>query len=109
MSISKYFNSLSREPDQQIIWSTASPIAKKSRIQNSRMFADLLAIEENTLTRWERGETEPGFDMLLRICQVLDTTPNELLLGSAPVERLKVTVRPKRKSVRASERPANRA
>jgi transcriptional regulator with XRE-family HTH domain len=74
---------------------------EKRGFKTARAFADLLAIEENTLTRWERGETEPGFDMLLRICQVLGTTPNELLLGSAPDA-------PKRKPAGSSERLANR-
>ena len=49
--------------------------------KTAREFAELIAQEENTLTRWERGETEPGFEVLLRICQVLGTTPDELLLG----------------------------
>ena len=49
--------------------------------KTAREFAEFIAQEENTLTRWERGETEPGFEVLLRICQVLGTTPDELLLG----------------------------
>jgi transcriptional regulator with XRE-family HTH domain len=58
-------------------------IRRDRGFETARAFADLLVVEENTLTRWERGETEPGFELLLRICQVLHTTPDMLLLGSS--------------------------
>lgn len=55
--------------------------------ETARAFASQLGVEENALTRWERGETEPDIEMILRICQVLETNPTELLLGKAPARR----------------------
>lgn len=49
--------------------------------KTARAFAAQLGVEENALTRWERGETEPDIEMILRICQILEITPTELLLG----------------------------
>jgi len=83
-------------------------LRKKRGFPTARAFADLLAIEENTLTRWERGETEPGFEMLLRICQVLGVTPNELLLGSDPVRPPRGATTARRKSPHSGERQASR-
>jgi transcriptional regulator with XRE-family HTH domain len=49
---------------------------------SARQFARAIGIDENRYTRYERGEIEPGFAILLRICTALGTTPNELLLES---------------------------
>ena len=70
----------------------------------ARDFAVLIGQEENTLTRWERGETEPSFEVLLRICQVLGTTPDELLIG--PHRRSQSA--PKSKPDRPRSAPPNR-
>jgi len=53
----------------------------------ARAFAAHLGIDENTLTRWERRETEPDIEMILRICQVLEISPSELLLGKPSTRR----------------------
>lgn len=70
----------------------------------AREFAELIGTEENTLTRWERGETEPSLEILLRICQVLGTSPNELLLG--PHHRPRSAPKPKPDQPRPT--PSNR-
>ncbi len=44
-----------------------------------RMFAAKLDIDETRYTRYERAEAEPELTMLVRICDALDVTPNELL------------------------------
>lgn len=47
----------------------------------SREFCDEIGVKEGTYNRYERGETEPNFETLIRICQVLNTDPTFLLLG----------------------------
>lgn len=53
--------------------------------RTARSLAQALAIDENRYTRYERAEVEPDLGLLVRICETLGATPNELLLGgSAP-------------------------
>lgn len=47
--------------------------------RTARSLARALEIDENRYTRYERAEVEPDLELLLRICQALDVTPNELL------------------------------
>jgi transcriptional regulator with XRE-family HTH domain len=47
----------------------------------AREMAERLGEKENTYTRWERGEVEPGLGQALRICFVLGISPNRLLNG----------------------------
>ena len=47
--------------------------------RTARSLARALDIDENRYTRYERAEVEPDLDLLMRICQVLGVTPNELL------------------------------
>jgi transcriptional regulator with XRE-family HTH domain len=46
----------------------------------ARGFSRALQIDEARYSRWERAETEPDISNILRICEVLDIDPNELLL-----------------------------
>ena len=46
----------------------------------TRDFARALGIEEDRYTRWERAETEPGLESIMRMCQILRVTPNDLFL-----------------------------
>jgi len=45
----------------------------------ARQFALALGIEENRYTRYERAEVEPSLTVLLKICETLRVSPNELL------------------------------
>lgn len=47
--------------------------------RTARSFARALDIDENRYTRYERAEVEPSLDLLLRICELLGATPNDLL------------------------------
>lgn len=46
---------------------------------SAQRFAGTLGLEPHTYRRYERGEAEPNFDVLLRICELLNTTPNDLI------------------------------
>ena len=41
--------------------------------------ADAIGVTNPAWNQWETGKREPKFDKLLDICQLLDTTPNDLL------------------------------
>lgn len=48
--------------------------------RTARSLARALGIDENRYTRYERAEVEPDLALLLRICEVLTVTPNDLLI-----------------------------
>jgi transcriptional regulator with XRE-family HTH domain len=51
--------------------------------RTARSLAHALAIDENRYTRYERAEVEPDLTLLMRICEALRATPNDLLVGWA--------------------------
>lgn len=58
--------------------------------RTARSFAEALGIDENRYTRYERGEVEPSLELLLRMCELLGATPNDLLcdyIGHAAFDR----------------------
>lgn len=42
-------------------------------------FAKVLGIEENRYRHYERGSAEPSFEILCKMCQMLEVEPNDLL------------------------------
>lgn len=57
-------------------------VLKKARARkypSAEKFAHKLAIEPHTYRKYERGETQPNFETLVRICEDLEITPNDLL------------------------------
>lgn len=52
--------------------------------KTARKLATALGIDENRYTRYERAEVEPDLTMLLRICETLGITPNDLFGISPP-------------------------
>ncbi len=47
--------------------------------RTARAFAEALGIDENRYTRYERGEVEPSLELIMRICELLGATPNDLM------------------------------
>lgn len=47
--------------------------------KSAAAFAGVLSLEEATYRKYERGASEPNYDTLVRICELLDVTPNHLL------------------------------
>jgi transcriptional regulator with XRE-family HTH domain len=58
----------------------AARLAKKMTLVQC---ADALGITNPALSQWEQDKREPKYSMLLAICHLLDTTPNDLLGISA--------------------------
>jgi transcriptional regulator with XRE-family HTH domain len=54
---------------------------RKQRFSNADEFAGLIGIQAQRYRKWEQGKAEPSFAYLLRVCQLLNCTPNYLLLG----------------------------
>jgi transcriptional regulator with XRE-family HTH domain len=50
----------------------------------ARQFAGAIGIDENRYTRYERAEVEPSLTVLLKICETLGATPNDLLNFGSP-------------------------
>lgn len=46
-------------------------------------FAHAISITPHAYRKYERGKSEPNFDTLTRICEILKLTPNQLLPQAA--------------------------
>lgn len=54
--------------------------ALRSRAELSQdALAEQLCVSRQTVSSWERGKSYPDLDMLVRLCDALRVTPNELL------------------------------
>lgn len=53
--------------------------ARERKYRSAEQFANKLGLEPHTYRKYERGETEPNFEVLTRICEDLGITPNDLL------------------------------
>ena len=51
---------------------------RQSKGLTKKEFADKLGVERASVIRWEKGDAEPKFEILLRICSVLSCDLNEL-------------------------------
>ena len=71
---------------------------------SAAQYAESIGIEPPTYRTYERGEAEPGFENLTRICQSLGITPNDLLpeASGSPRSGLTVPSRPQTPASRTS-------
>jgi len=46
---------------------------------SAERFAHVLGLEPPAYRKYERGDVEPNFETLVRICDLLDITPNDLM------------------------------
>ena len=53
--------------------------AMKAKNLTQTMLADKIGVKQNTISQWINGVNEPNCEMILTLCKILDTTPNELL------------------------------
>lgn len=60
-------------------FATRLKAARKARYGSAAMFAAVAAIEPHTYRKYERGQSEPNFDTLMRICELLDVDAGYLL------------------------------
>jgi transcriptional regulator with XRE-family HTH domain len=57
--------------------------ARAVKFRSAQRFAQTMGLNEHAYRKYERGETEPNFETLVRLCEALDITPNDLLPDGA--------------------------
>ncbi|WPP02556.1 helix-turn-helix transcriptional regulator (plasmid) [Pseudomonas sp. HR96] len=60
---------------------------RKSQNMSQADLADLIGCDSPLISRYERGINLPGIDQLIRIAEVFQIAPGELLPGGQDVER----------------------
>jgi len=53
-------------------------IRKKAQLSQEQL-AEKLSVTRQTVSSWERGNSYPDLDMLVKLSEILNTDPNELL------------------------------
>jgi transcriptional regulator with XRE-family HTH domain len=64
---------------REIFSSRLREMRKQAGFRSARALAQVLGIDENRYTRYERAEVEPNLQLIVRICGELHTSPNTLL------------------------------
>lgn len=47
--------------------------------KSAQKFSALIGLEPHTYRKYERGESEPNFEILVRICELLEIETSELI------------------------------
>jgi transcriptional regulator with XRE-family HTH domain len=53
--------------------------ARTRKYRSAQQFAEKMGFDPHAYRKYERGETNPPLDTLVRICVDLDVTPNDLI------------------------------
>lgn len=62
---------------------------RKAKKLTQAKLAEKIFVSEKTVSKWENGKGIPDTNTLLKLCEVLDVTLNELLSGERGVEKNK--------------------
>jgi transcriptional regulator with XRE-family HTH domain len=73
--------------------------AREAHYESAEQFAIALGKSAHAYRHYERGDAEPDFETLERICSLLRVTPNDLLPGAAKAGSRAVGETPFRKAV----------
>lgn len=57
--------------------------ARERKYKSAQKLAEKLGLDPHAYRKYERGETEPNFETLVRLCEDLEITPNDLLPDGA--------------------------
>jgi len=70
---------------QQIMSKFAKQLraARARKYKSAQAFANKMGLDPHAYRKYERGETEPNFETLVRLCEDLSITPNDLLPDAA--------------------------
>lgn len=55
--------------------------------RSAQSFSAVLGIEPHTYRKYERGQSEPNFEILVRICELLEVDANALIPLEHPRKR----------------------
>jgi transcriptional regulator with XRE-family HTH domain len=75
--------------------------ARESKYDSAERFAFALGMRPHAYRKYERGQSWPGPATLMRICELLEVTPNDLLLDA-----IKRRAKSPRKAGRLTAAPA---
>lgn len=53
--------------------------ARRRKYVSAQKFAEKMGMDPHAYRKYERGETEPNFETLLRMCEDLEVTTDDLL------------------------------
>ena len=57
--------------------------ARLRKYRSAQKFAEKMGLHPHAYRKYERGEAEPNFETLVRLCEDLEITPNDLLPEAA--------------------------
>ncbi len=52
---------------------------RTSKKITQKQLADILQVDQRTISAWEKGVCEPSFSMLLKLCEFFDETFDNIL------------------------------
>ncbi len=52
---------------------------RTSKKLTQKQLADILQVDQRTISAWEKGVCEPSFSMLLKLCEFFDETFDNIL------------------------------
>ena len=55
---------------------------RKSANLSQENLADQLHISRQAVSKWEQGQSTPDLDTCIKLCEILNVTPTQLLLGA---------------------------
>lgn len=64
-------------------FATSLRLARERKYKSAQKLAEKLGLDPHAYRKYERGETEPNFETLVRLCEDLEVTPNDLLPDGA--------------------------
>lgn len=58
--------------------------ARERKYRSAQKFAEKMGLHPHAYRKYERGDAEPNFETLVRLCEDLEITPNDLLPEATP-------------------------
>lgn len=59
---------------------------RKEKGISQEALAEVIGVSRQAISKWETGATQPEMSNILRLCEILNVSPNELLCHEVPVD-----------------------
>lgn len=53
---------------------------RQSKKLTQKKLAEMLAVDQRTISAWEKGICEPSFQLLAKLCEIFDETFDNILI-----------------------------
>ena len=63
----------------KIIFSENLKTLRKSKGLTQKELAEIVGVDQRTISAWEKGVCEPGFQMLAHLCEIFNETFDSIL------------------------------